>query len=375
MSGGVDSSVAAALLKEQGYEVVGAFMRLGSPGETLNELVPAGQACEAAPKIHKQGCCSVGDAADARLVAAELDIPLYVLNFRNDFRKVIDYFVDEYAQGRTPNPCVRCNDWLKFGKLHDHAAHIGADFVASGHYARIGEVSGQTSLLRGKDTSKDQSYVLFGIPRDQLTSTLLPIGDYETKQEVRDLAHKFGLPVFNKPDSQEICFVPDNDYASFVEKERPALKQAAGTIVDTEGKVLGEHDGQHRFTIGQRRKVGVALGYPIYVVDKDPVANTVTIGSEEDLLAAGCSVGDTNWLAVDAGGSEWTPCLARHRYNGEAAEAEFLRSDVGEGGFQVRFKTPQRAVTPGQALVVYGQTTPDRVLGGGWITEASRESL
>ena len=375
MSGGVDSSVAAALLQEQGYEVVGAFMRLGSPGETLNELVPAGEACSTAPKIHKQGCCSVGDAADARLVAAELDIPLYVLNFRNDFRRVIDYFVDEYAMGRTPNPCVRCNDWLKFGKLHDHAAHIGADYVASGHYARIGEVNGQTSLLRGKDTSKDQSYVLFGIPKDQLATTLLPIGDYETKQEVRDLAHKFGLPVFNKPDSQEICFVPDNDYASFVEKERPDLKQAAGTIVDTEGKVLGEHDGQHRYTIGQRRKVGVALGYPIYVVDKDPESNTVTIGSEEDLLSSGCVVGDTNWLASSGIEAEWTRCFARHRYNGEAAEAEYRASGDPDEGFEVRFLTAQRAVTPGQALVVYDHDQPERVLGGGWIRDASRGSL
>jgi tRNA-specific 2-thiouridylase len=375
MSGGVDSSVAAALLQEQGYEVVGAFMRLGSPGETLNELVPADRACAAAPKIHKQGCCSVGDAADARLVAAELDIPLYVLNFRNDFRRVIDYFVDEYAKGRTPNPCVRCNDWLKFGKLHDHAAHIGADYVASGHYARIGEVSGQTTLLRGKDTSKDQSYVLFGIPRDQLATTLLPIGDYETKQEVRDLAHKFGLPVFNKPDSQEICFVPDNDYASFVERERPELKKASGSILDTEGKILGEHDGQHRFTIGQRRKVGVALGYPIYVVDKDPVANTVTIGSEEELLSSGCSVGDSNWLCHAEIGADWKPCFARHRYNGEAAEAEFRQTSGSADGFEVRFKTSQRAVTPGQALVVYDRDTPDMVLGGGWITDVTRRSL
>ncbi len=370
MSGGVDSSVAAALLKDEGYEVVGAFMRLGSPGETLDELVPAGEACSTdAPKLHKQGCCSVGDAADARLVAAELDIPLYVLNFRKDFRRVIDYFVDEYARGRTPNPCVRCNDWLKFGRLHDHAEHIGADFVASGHYARIGEIDGRRTLLRGKDTSKDQSYVLFGIPSDQLASTLLPIGDYETKQEVRDLAHRFGLPVFNKPDSQEICFVPDNDYASFVERERPELVQASGEIRDRDGNVLGEHDGQHRFTIGQRRKVGVALGYPIYVVDKDPQTNTVTIGGEEDLLATECIVGEANWL-TDIG-VDWSECLARHRYNGEAAPARFRISPDKPGEFSVEFEVPQRAVTPGQAMVIYDSTMPDRVLGGGWIAQVS----
>ena len=217
--------------------------------------------------------------------------------------------------------------------------------------------------------------MLFGIPRAQLASTLLPIGDYETKQEVRDLAHKFGLPVFNKPDSQEICFVPDNDYASFVEKERPELKEASGAIVDTDGKVLGQHDGQHRFTIGQRRKVGVALGYPIYVVDKDPIANTVTIGSEEDLLSTGCTVGDSNWLVDDEIGSEWTPCFARHRYNGIAAEAEFRGIQDAAGGFEVRFISPQRAVTPGQALVVYSKVAPDRVLGGGWISGVARPPL
>lgn len=373
MSGGVDSSVAAALLQEQGYEVVGAFMRLGSPGETLDELVADNPKCEA-PKLHKQGCCSIGDAADARLVSAQLDIPLYVLNFRKDFRRVIDYFVDEYARGRTPNPCVRCNDWLKFGKLHEHAGQIGADFVASGHYARIADRGGRPALLTGKHADKDQSYVLFGIPRDQLASTLLPIGEYETKEEVRELARKFGLPVFNKPDSQEICFVPDNDYAAFVESERPALLSARGEIRDTKGNTLGEHDGQHRFTIGQRRKIGVALGHPIYVVDKDPVTNTVTIGSEEDLLSASCRVMDANWLA-DSELGVWQPCLARCRYNGQLAQAEFRRDPEDESTFEVRFETPQRAVTPGQAVVVHDQSDPDRVLGGGWIGNSSQEAL
>ncbi len=374
MSGGVDSSVAAALLKEQGYEVVGAFMRLGSPGETLDELVPDNASC-GAPKLHKQGCCSVGDAADARLVAAQLDIPLYVLNFRKDFRRVIDYFVDEYARGRTPNPCVRCNDWLKFGKLHEHAGQIGADFVASGHYARIARREGRPALLTGRHADKDQSYVLFGIPQKQLDSTLLPIGEYETKEEVRDLARSFGLPVFNKPDSQEICFVPDNDYASFVERERPELATARGEIRDTSGNTLGEHSGQHRFTIGQRRKIGVALGYPIYVVDKDPETNTVTIGSEEDLLISSCLVQDANWLSDAGSGDHWQPCLARFRYNGELAPAQFRHSTTDRLEFLVRFESPQRAVTPGQALVVHAIDDPDRVLGGGWIAQAHHEAL
>ena len=374
MSGGVDSSVAAALLQEQGYEVVGAFMRLGSPGETLEELVPDNPSCSA-PKLHKQGCCSVGDAADARLVAAQLDIPLYVLNFRKDFRRVIDYFVDEYARGRTPNPCVRCNDWLKFGKLHEHAGRIGADFVASGHYARIARRDDGPALLTGRHADKDQSYVLFGIPRDQLASTLLPIGEYETKEEVRELARQFGLPVFNKPDSQEICFVPDNDYAAFVERERPELLAARGEIRDTRGQTLGEHDGQHRFTIGQRRKIGVALGYPIYVVDKDPATNTVTIGSEEDLLVRSCEVLNDNWLTEVQKDGQWKPCLARCRYNGELAPASYRLSDDEASGFEVRFEHPMRAVTPGQALVLHDQADPDRVLGGGWIARALREAL
>lgn len=373
MSGGVDSSVAAALLKERGYEVVGAFMRLGSPGETLDELIPESGSC-AAPKLHKQGCCSVGDAADARLVAARLDIPLYVLNFRKDFRRVIDYFVDEYARGRTPNPCVRCNDWLKFGRLHGHAHKIGADFVASGHYARIGERAGEPALLTGRHAEKDQSYVLFGIPRAQLAMTLLPIGEFASKDEVREVARRSDLPVFNKPDSQEICFVPDNDYASFVERERPGLAHSRGTIRDGAGRTLGEHAGHHRFTIGQRRKIGVALGHPVYVVDKDPATNTVTIGTEEDLLVTACEAGEANWLA-DLPIGQWFPALVRCRYNGELLRAEVRIPGEVARGFEVLFERPARAVTPGQAIVVHDFGAPDRVLGGGWIAHTRRGTL
>ncbi len=242
MSGGVDSSVAAAMLLRQGFEVVGVFMRLGSPGESLDSLEAfdsAGVACDPSKiKIGHQGCCSINDAADARLVAAELSIPFYVVNFKKDFGRIIDYFVDEYATGRTPNPCVRCNDWLKFGRLHGYAGQIGAEFVASGHYARIETESAVASgderramsgarLLRGVDHSKDQSYVLFGLPRAQLSTTLLPIGGLE-KPRVRELAQQWGLPTFDKPDSQEICFVPDNDYAGLVERRRPGLVGEGG---------------------------------------------------------------------------------------------------------------------------------------------------
>src|SRR4051812_9900545 len=281
MSGGVDSSVAAALLLREGYEVVGCFMRLGSPGETLDELLPA---CDAEPnhqpssgkgskplKIGHQGCCSITDAADARAVAAELGVPFYVCNFKKDFGRIIDYFVDEYAAGRTPNPCVRCNDWLKFGKLREYAARAGADFVASGHYARV--EGGR--LLRAVDHGKDQSYVLFGVPRAHLSHMLLPIGGMH-KPEVRELARRFGLPVFDKPDSQEICFVPDNDYAALLERQRPALA-AAGRVVDEHGRELGTHHGQHRYTVGQRRGVGIAEGRRLYVLNKDAASNTVTV--------------------------------------------------------------------------------------------------
>ena len=249
MSGGVDSSVAAALLQREGFEVVGCFMRLGSPGETLDELKPCDVPDDSdhpAPagrpvKIGHQGCCSINDAADARLVAAEIGVPFYVCNFKKDFGRIIDYFVDEYSMGRTPNPCVRCNDWLKFGKLHQYARQIGADYVASGHYARIERPpDGPARLLRAVDHSKDQSYVLFGAPRERLNEMLLPIGGLE-KPRVRELAASFGLPVFDKPDSQEVCFVPNNDYAGLVEQRIPAAR-AHGNIVDGSGAVVGRHD-------------------------------------------------------------------------------------------------------------------------------------
>jgi tRNA-specific 2-thiouridylase len=369
MSGGVDSSVAAALLKQDGYRVVGCFMRLGS-----DDSVEAAEgydnvrddACDPAKvKVGHQGCCSVSDASDARLVAAMLDVPFYVLNFKRDFARIIDYFVDEYNAGRTPNPCVRCNDWLKFGKLHDYARSIDADFVASGHYARV-RGSDDVALLRGVDHGKDQSYVLFGTPRDRLRHLLLPIGDMQ-KDEVRQRAEAFNLPVFDKPDSQEICFVPDNDYARLVRRRSPG-RVAPGHVLDTQGNVVGEHPGQQHFTIGQRRGIGVALGYPIYVVDKDPRANTVTVGSRQELLASGCAASQTNWLVPDADiPAAWTPCLAKVRYNSRPVPARVRAT--GADTLEVGFDEPIPAVTPGQAVVIYDA---DRVLGGGWIDHVNR---
>ena len=361
MSGGVDSSVAAGMLRDEGYEVVGCFMRLGSPGESLDQMSP--DACDPRKiKIGHQGCCSINDAADARLVAAELDVPFYVCNFKKDFGRIIEYFVGEYASGRTPNPCVRCNDWLKFGKLHDYAKQIGAGFVASGHYARIDHSGSTPGLLRGVDESKDQSYVLFGAPRDRLSEMLLPVGRFQ-KDEIRDIAKRKGLPVFDKPDSQEICFVPDNDYAGLVERRRPDLAKR-GDILDSDGNVVGTHEGHHRFTIGQRRGVGVAFGHPIYVVEKNIEANTITVGQTEQLLASACAAQEANWL-IETPPEEWTRCFAQHRYNGVAAAAKVRVT--GDKRFEVSFDEPQRAVTPGQAIVIYDADRPDLVLGGGWI--------
>lgn len=373
MSGGVDSSVAAALLLREGYDVVGCFMRLGSPGESLEGLAPFDEspaACDPGKiRIGKQGCCSINDAADARLVAAKLGIPFYVCNFKKDFSRIIDYFVGEYNAGRTPNPCVRCNDWLKFGKLHQYARQIDAAYVASGHYARVERIDSDTppkcqgwALRRGIDHDKDQSYVLFGAPKERLDEMVLPVGGMK-KSTVRALAEEFDLPVFNKPDSQEICFVPDQDYAGLVKRRSPGAVQP-GRIVDTAGKVIGEHPGQQHFTIGQRRGVGVALGYPIYVVHKDAESNTVVVGQHEDLRARGLLAHETNWL-VELPWNQWHECSAKIRYNAEPVAARVRIT--GEDELEVEFDEPQYAVAPGQAVVCYDQ---DRVLGGGWIADA-----
>ena len=271
MSGGVDSSVSAVLLQRQGFDVVGLFMRSGATEEAVcatgtgadgatagsgadRQLLPV-ISSKSQTKSHKQGCCSASDAADARRVADSLDIPFHALNFQEAFGRIKDYFTDEYLAGRTPNPCVMCNNWLKFGRLWDFARQVGADQIASGHYARITTAAdGTSSLSRGRDRSKDQSYVLFGIERGLLDRILFPVGDC-TKSEIRDAAREAGLRVANKPDSQEICFIPDNDYAGFIDRysDKP---DTAGELVDTAGNVVGRHDGYERFTIGQRQGAG-----------------------------------------------------------------------------------------------------------------------
>jgi tRNA-specific 2-thiouridylase len=369
MSGGVDSSVAAALLLQRGYDVVGCFMRLGSPGETFDELLPADgpDACDGRIKIGHQGCCSINDAADARLVAARLQVPFYVCNFKRDFGRIINYFVDEYNAGRTPNPCVRCNDWLKFGRLHDYARQIGATHVASGHHARVDRgPDGQLRLRCGVDAGKDQSYVLFGAQREQLGEMLLPVGEYQ-KSQIRAMARKLDLPVFDKPDSQEICFVPDNDYAGLL-KQRSPERIKPGRIVDTDGRDIGAHQGHQHFTIGQRRGLRLAVGQPLYVIDKNAQDNTVTVGPREALQAGACTAREANWLRDAPGDPEaWIGCTARIRYNAQAVAAH-VRAPSAET-LQIRFEQPQLAVAPGQAVVCYHQ---DVVICGGWIDQVSK---
>jgi tRNA-specific 2-thiouridylase len=363
MSGGVDSSVAAALLLEQGYEVLGVFLRLGSP-----KGVEASEPETCTPTGHKQGCCSVLDAADARRVAGLLGIPFYVLNFEDEFGRIVDYFVREYNAGRTPNPCVRCNDWLKFGRLAQYAEAVGADFVASGHYARVGvdPQTGQRSLMRGLDHRKDQSYVLFGMTRRTMEHTLLPIGEFE-KPAVRAMAERLNLPTFNKPDSQEICFVPDHDYAALVKRRTPAQVRD-GELVDASGASLGTHGGHQHFTIGQRKGVGVAKGYPLYVVNIDAATNRVTLGDRAQLHRGGLVASQVNVLSdrVNAAGGEWIGCSAKIRYN-HAPQPARMRV-AGEDRLEVIFDEPQTAITPGQAAVCYAG---DVVLAGGWIDEAT----
>lgn len=360
MSGGVDSSAAAGLLKRQGYEVIGLFMRSGATEETACATDPSGSALpiiSAAP--HKQGCCSAADAADARRVADELDIPFHALNFSDAFGRIKDYFVDEYLSGRTPNPCVMCNNWLKFGRLWDFAQQVGAEKIATGHYAQVvtgGD--GELQLIKGRDGTKDQSYVLFGIARDILQHVLFPVGS-STKIEIRELARDSGIRVADKPDSQEICFIPDNDYAGFIDRygEKP---DTSGELVDTTGNVVGEHDGFEKFTIGQRRGLGVTFGSPRFVTHIDASTRRVVIGEKSDLERSELDANRLNWLVDEP--SEPFRCTAKIRYRHPGAAARVTLTDTDQ--VHVEFDRPQTSVAPGQAVVFY---RGDQVLGGGWI--------
>ncbi|MBN1553410.1 MAG: tRNA 2-thiouridine(34) synthase MnmA [Phycisphaerae bacterium] len=346
MSGGVDSSVAAGLLLREGYDVTGVFLCMG---------VAAGEA-----EGSDRACCKPEDAADARRVANHFDIPLHVLNLREEFSRIIDDFVAEYAAGRTPNPCVHCNTLLKFGRFVELADSLGVEFVATGHHARRAERNGKPVITRAADLAKDQSYALFGVATQNVGRILLPIGELPDKQAVRNLAEEFGLDVHDKPDSQEICFVPDDDYTALLAARAPeALKP--GRILNTAGEELGRHDGYGRFTIGQRRGLKVAAGVPMYVTRIDPDSGDVTLGTREEACSRRLRADGANWH-VPPEKSQFD-AVVQIRYNHRGAPARVKILD--EQSFTVEFREPVHAITPGQAAVVYEN---DTVLGGGWIT-------
>lgn len=372
MSGGVDSSVAACMLREQGYECAGVFMCVGvghSATRARQELEESGSPLQerTAGRRLRHGCCSPLDQADARQVCGRLGIPFHVLNLQREFERIIDYFVDEYANARTPNPCVMCNTHVKFGQLLHHADVIGAEFVATGHYARLGRRDGRPLLARALNHAKDQSYVLFGIRRENLGRCLFPLGEIEDKAEVRRIAAELGLRVHDKPESQEICFVPDNEYKQLVRARRPETLRP-GEIRDAAGNVLGTHDGIVNYTVGQRRGLGVAAGSPIYVTELDAESNTVTVGARADLLSTGLVAEHLNWLSDPPPTGRWQSAEIKIRYQHTAARGRIRRHE--DGAVEARFDDPQPAVTPGQAAVFYDDEGV--VLGGGWIARSSR---
>ncbi|MBP90007.1 MAG: tRNA 2-thiouridine(34) synthase MnmA [Planctomycetaceae bacterium] len=365
MSGGVDSSVAAHLLLEAGHDVIGVFMRHGEEAIEVCSIDSSRANSPLLPMLnsradHKQGCCSASDAEDGRRVADRLGIPFYALNLQADFSQIIDYFVDEYSIGRTPNPCVMCNNWIKFGKLFDYADSVDAEFVATGHYARLSDAgAGELpALCRGIDENKDQSYVLFGIKRDYLARMLLPVGSYQ-KPQIREMAARLGMNVAEKKDSQEICFVTSSKYDEFV-RARQTNVNTSGEIATTEGEVVGTHPGIEGFTIGQRKGLGVAMGEPRFVVRIETETNRVVIGPREALGRTDLTANQTNWL-VDPP-SETFRCEAKIRYNSPASPA--TATVLSEDRLRVVFDDPRFGVAPGQAVVCYDG---ERVLGGGWI--------
>lgn len=353
MSGGVDSSVAAWLLKEQGYDVIGVTMQIWQDEEeTVQE--------------ENGGCCGLSAVDDARRVAAKLEIPYYVMNFKEQFRhSVIDYFVDEYTNGRTPNPCIACNRYVKWESLLKRSLDIGADCIATGHYARVEQLAnGRWSLRTSATAKKDQTYALYNLTQDQLARTLMPVGAY-TKEEIRQMALDLQLPVASKPDSQDICFVPDGDYASFIEKTA-CRRFPEGNFVLSDGTVVGRHKGIIHYTVGQRKGLGLSLGHPVFVLEIRPDTNEVVVGTGEESMSRYVLADHLNFMSVPDL-TEPVRLFAKIRYNHRGAWCQVEKT--GDDQILCTFDEPVRAITPGQAVVLYDG---EYVFGGGTITGSKK---
>lgn len=353
MSGGVDSSVAAWLLKEQGYDVIGVTMQIWQDEEeTVQE--------------ENGGCCGLSAVDDARRVAAKLEIPYYVMNFKEQFRhSVIDYFVDEYTNGRTPNPCIACNRYVKWESLLKRSLDIGADCIATGHYARVEQLAnGRWSLRTSVTARKDQTYALYNLTQDQLARTLMPVGAY-TKEEIRQMALDLQLPVASKPDSQDICFVPDGDYASFIEKTA-CRRFPEGNFVLSDGTVVGRHKGIIHYTVGQRKGLGLSLGHPVFVLEIRPDTNEVVVGTGEESMSRYVLADHLNFMSVPDL-TEPVRLFAKIRYNHRGAWCQVEKT--GDDQILCTFDEPVRAITPGQAVVLYDG---EYVFGGGTITGSKK---
>lgn len=348
MSGGVDSSVTAYLLKEQGYDVIGVTMQIWQEESQQTQE-------------ENGGCCGLSAVEDARRVADAIGIPYYVMNFRKEFKeKVMDYFIEEYLQGRTPNPCNACNRYVKWEALLHRAMEIGADYIATGHYAQIMQLeNGRYTIKNSVSGKKDQTYALYNLTQEQLKHTLLPVGAYD-KAEIRKIAEQIGLITANKPDSQDICFIPDNDYTRFI-RENTDKEIPEGNFVDLEGNILGKHKGITNYTVGQRKGLNLAMGRPVFVVEIRPETNEVVVGDNTSVFQPKLYANQLNFMSIEDLDGEM-PVIAKIRYSHQGAKAIIRK--VGEDLLECVFEEPQRAITPGQAVVFYEN---DYLVGGGSI--------